>query len=102
MMPGRALAALALALGVTALGAAGDARAQVVPNAHWRTIDTKHFHGHVTPALEPAARRAAVSAERERLIVSTVRVTDSSELLLVQAVEAAQRDSMETTSETRT
>ena len=43
---------------------APGARAQVAPNAHWRTIDTKHFHVHFTPALEPAARRAAVSAER--------------------------------------
>lgn len=56
---GRALAAL-----VVALCAAESASAQVVPNAHWRTIDTKHFHVHFTPALEPEARRAAVSAER--------------------------------------
>jgi hypothetical protein len=33
-------------------------------NAHWRTIDTRHFHVHFTPELEQAARRAAVSAER--------------------------------------
>ncbi|MFI5242858.1 MAG: hypothetical protein ACHQRL_07605 [Gemmatimonadales bacterium] len=57
---GRALAALAL----LAVCAATGARAQTVPNAHWRTIETAHFHIHFTPALEPAARRAAVSAER--------------------------------------
>jgi len=49
---------------VVALCVARGAPAQVIPNAHWRTIDTKHFHVHFTPALEPAARRAATSAER--------------------------------------
>jgi len=58
MNPGRALAAL-----VAALCIVPSVTAQVVPNAHWRTIDTKHFHVHFTPALEPLARRAAVSAE---------------------------------------
>ncbi|MEP7066920.1 MAG: hypothetical protein ABI889_12865 [Gemmatimonadota bacterium] len=58
MMCGRALAALAFALCPLT-----SASAQVVPNAHWRTIDTKHFHVHFTPALEQSARRAAVSAE---------------------------------------
>ena len=60
MTAGRALAALTL----FTLCAAPRAAAQTVPNAHWRTIDTKHFHIHFTPELEPAARRAAVSAER--------------------------------------
>jgi len=58
MNPGRALAAL-----VAALCIVPSVTAQVVPNANWRTIDTKHFHVHFTPALEPLARRAAVSAE---------------------------------------
>jgi hypothetical protein len=48
MRPGRAVAALAVALGALVLCAAPAARAQVVPNAHWRTIDTKHFHVHFT------------------------------------------------------
>ncbi|MBK5189068.1 MAG: PD40 domain-containing protein, partial [Gemmatimonadaceae bacterium] len=60
MSAGRALAAFV----VLVLCAASRASAQVAPNAHWRTIDTKHFHVHFTPALEPVARRAAVSAER--------------------------------------
>jgi hypothetical protein len=56
----RALAALVL----LAACAASRGAAQVAPNAHWRTIDTKHFHVHFTPELEQAARRAAVSAEQ--------------------------------------
>ncbi len=59
MNAGRALAALGLLLAC----ALSPAAAQVIPNAHWRTIDTKHFHIHFTPELEPAARRAATSAE---------------------------------------
>ncbi|HXT48623.1 MAG TPA: hypothetical protein VN717_08275, partial [Gemmatimonadaceae bacterium] len=59
MIAGRALVALTL----LAMCAAPGARAQTVPNAHWRTIDTKHFHIHFTPALEPAGRRAAMIAE---------------------------------------
>ncbi|HMA03062.1 MAG: hypothetical protein ACM34L_03735 [Gemmatimonas sp.] len=59
MTRGRARLALVVALCV-----AHGAPAQVIPNAHWRTIDTRHFHVHFTPALEPVARRAAVSAER--------------------------------------
>ena len=59
MTAGRALAALTL----LALCATTPAHAQTVPNAHWRTLETEHFHIHFTPALEPAARRAAVSAE---------------------------------------
>ena len=38
------------------------ARAQLAPNANWRTIHTAHFYVHFTPALEAAARRGA--AER--------------------------------------
>lgn len=40
-----------------------SAPAQVAPDAHWRTIDTEHFHIHFTPDLEATARRAAVDAE---------------------------------------
>jgi len=60
MTAGRALAALTL----LALCAAPRARAQLAPNAHWRTIDTKHFHIHFTPEVEPTARRAVMVAER--------------------------------------
>lgn len=60
MSVGRALAAL----GVILACAVTRAAAQVIPQAHWRTIDTKHFHIHFTPELEPTARRAAISAER--------------------------------------
>ncbi|HEV7704424.1 MAG TPA: hypothetical protein VGO46_09030 [Gemmatimonadaceae bacterium] len=60
MTAGRALAALAL----LAACAVSRGNAQVAPNAHWRTIDTRHFHVHFTPELEQSARRAAVSAER--------------------------------------
>ncbi|MEO6208685.1 MAG: hypothetical protein ABIQ10_01045 [Gemmatimonadaceae bacterium] len=59
MNAGRALAALVLA----AVCAASRGAAQVIPNAHWRTIDTKHFHIHFTPEVEPAARRAVITAE---------------------------------------
>jgi hypothetical protein len=38
--------------------------AQVSPAANWRTIDTRHFYVHFTPALEPLARRIAGDAER--------------------------------------
>ncbi|HEY7876693.1 MAG TPA: hypothetical protein VIC55_00630 [Gemmatimonadaceae bacterium] len=58
---------LRLTLGIGALvcglAAATGARAQVAPDAHWRTIDTRHFHVHFTPALEVVGRRAAVDAE---------------------------------------
>ncbi len=54
---GLLLAALAL------LAGGATAQAQVVPNAHWRTIDTEHFRVHFTPELEAIARRAAVDAE---------------------------------------
>lgn len=43
--------------------AAAPAFSQVAPNAHWRTIRTRHFNIHFTPELEPTARRAAADAE---------------------------------------
>lgn len=39
------------------------ARAQLAPNADWRTITTAHFRVHFTPATESLARRAAANAE---------------------------------------
>jgi hypothetical protein len=55
------LAALAAVL---ACCAARVASAQIPPNEQWRTIETRHFRVHFTPALEQEARRAAVNAER--------------------------------------
>ncbi|HTD82282.1 MAG TPA: hypothetical protein VK648_00670, partial [Gemmatimonadaceae bacterium] len=55
------LKALAAAL---LLVSARSVSAQVPPNEHWRTLHTKHFQVHFTPALEEEARRAAVNAER--------------------------------------
>jgi hypothetical protein len=83
----RALAALACAICVVATSGA----AQVVPNAHWRTIDTKHFHVHFTPALEPAARRAAVSAERayEKLAAQLVPPRGPIDLVVSDNVDFA-------------
>jgi hypothetical protein len=91
MTPGRALAALAVALCALTLGAAPGARAQVVPNAHWRTIDTKHFHVHFTPPLESAARRAAVSAERAyaRLATQLVEPRGPIDLVISDNVDFA-------------
>ena len=40
------------------------AGAQVRPDADWRTIPTRHFLIHFSPATEAFARRAAVDAER--------------------------------------
>jgi hypothetical protein len=54
---------LALAA-VLAFCAARAAGAQLPPNDDWRTIQTRHFRVHFTPALEQEARRAAVNAER--------------------------------------
>ena len=57
-----------------ALAAAGlmvlwamTARAQLAPNANWRTIATPHFRVvHFTPELEAEARRTAANAPRSR------------------------------------
>ncbi|HEX2693271.1 MAG TPA: hypothetical protein VHL12_04355 [Gemmatimonadaceae bacterium] len=46
------------------LGAAQRAGAQLPPNEDWRTLRTRHFRIHFTPAVEEEARRAAVNAER--------------------------------------
>ncbi|MFL5577992.1 MAG: hypothetical protein ACJ79S_18720, partial [Gemmatimonadaceae bacterium] len=56
---------LSLAVGICgSLLAAPAARAQLAPDADWRTLRTPHFAVHFTPPLEEAARRAAASAER--------------------------------------
>jgi hypothetical protein len=56
---------------VLACCAARAASAQLAPNDEWRTIQTRHFRVHFTPSLEPAARRAAVNAERAYTALST-------------------------------
>jgi hypothetical protein len=53
------------ALAIAAISfTAGGARAQLVPNDHWLTIDTQHFHVHFPRGLEAEGRRGAVDAER--------------------------------------
>ena len=56
---------------VLGLCAARAASAQLPPNEEWRTIQTRHFRVHFTPALEQEARRAAVNAERAYTALST-------------------------------
>ena len=60
--------ALAAALFFCAARAAG---AQLPPNEDWRTLRTRHFRVHFTPAVEEEARRAAVNAERAYAELST-------------------------------
>ena len=60
--------ALAAALFFCAARAAG---AQLPPNEDWRTLHTRHFRVHFTPAVEEEARRAAVNAERAYAELST-------------------------------
>jgi hypothetical protein len=56
----RLVAAFTLAL---LAAAAAPLRAQLPPDAPWRTFDTEHFRVHFTPELEPLARRAGGRAE---------------------------------------
>lgn len=56
---------------VLACCAARAASAQLPPNEHWRTLETRHFRVHFTPPLEQEARRAAVNAERAYTELST-------------------------------
>ena len=53
------------------LCAARAADAQLAPNEDWRTLRTRHFRVHFTPAVEEEARRAAVNAERAYAELST-------------------------------
>jgi hypothetical protein len=53
------------------LCAARAADGQLPPNEDWRTIRTRHFRVHFTPAVEEEARRAAVNAERAYTELST-------------------------------
>ena len=47
------------------------ASAQLVPNARWYTIETKHFRVHFTRGLESEGRRGAADAERAFAELST-------------------------------
>jgi hypothetical protein len=49
----------------------GVLRAQLVPNDHWLTIETAHFHVHFPKGLEAEGRRGAVDAERAFAELST-------------------------------
>lgn len=60
--------ALVAALLLCAARAAG---AQLPPNDHWRTIQTRHFRVHFTRSVEEQARRAAINAERAYAALST-------------------------------
>lgn len=52
--------------GVGLMLSAHPARAQIAPDARWRTFDTEHFQVHYSEGLEDFARRAAVQAEEAR------------------------------------
>jgi hypothetical protein len=60
--------AVAAALFLCAVRAADG---QLPPNEDWRTLRTRHFRVHFTPAVEEEARRAAVNAERAYTELST-------------------------------
>ena len=65
--------------------APATSRAQVQPDAAWRTISTPHFQVHFTPPLEATARRAAVNAERAWAELATELVPPRGPLDLVIA-----------------
>ena len=54
---------LSLLLALAAIFISPQLAAQVRPDLEWRTIDTRHFRIHYTPALEELARRTASNAE---------------------------------------
>ncbi|HEU4630500.1 MAG TPA: hypothetical protein VFS08_12195 [Gemmatimonadaceae bacterium] len=60
----RVVTALLATAALLGAGGAAPARAQVAPDADWRTLRTEHFRVHFTPELEPLARRTAGNAER--------------------------------------
>lgn len=65
--------------------AAPVAEGQLVPNDHWRTLETQHFRVHFTAPLEEQARRAAVNAERAYAQLSTELVPPRGTIDLVIA-----------------
>lgn len=60
----------ALALGLLAFAPA-PARAQLVPNDRWLTVETPHFRVHFPRGLEAEGKRAAADAERAFAELST-------------------------------
>ena len=62
--------ALALAA-VLVMTTAALLHAQLPPNEHWYTLETRHFKVHFTAPLEQQARTAAVNAERAYSQLST-------------------------------
>lgn len=76
------LVALVALSGVVALG---DAGAQVIPNIQWKTIETRHFRIHFSPALEQMARRTAPNAERAFALLSRELVAPHGKVDLVLA-----------------
>ncbi|HVD61315.1 MAG TPA: hypothetical protein VNC11_10630 [Gemmatimonadaceae bacterium] len=81
--PGGA-SAKTIALIVT-LMSASSVSAQIVPNDHWRTIETRHFRIHFTPPLEAMARRAAPRAEHAFEMLSRELVAPGGKVDLVIA-----------------
>ncbi|HEX8316933.1 hypothetical protein [Longimicrobium sp.] len=63
----------ASALTLSALASA-PVRAQVAPDARWRTFDTEHFQVHYSEGLEDFARRAAARAEEARVLLEAALV----------------------------
>lgn len=61
----------AAGIAAAAIIAPSVALAQLVPNAHWRTIETSHFRVHFTRGLEGESNRAAIAAERAFSELST-------------------------------
>ena len=64
----KSLAALALA---ALVAWPAGARAQLVPNDRWMTIETEHFRVHFPRGLEAEGKRSAVNAERAWAELST-------------------------------
>jgi hypothetical protein len=72
-------------LAAAMLIAGGRASAQLVPNDHWRTIETRHFRIHFTPPLEALARHTAPNAERAFELLSRELVAPRGKVDLVIA-----------------
>ena len=73
------------ALLIASLIAWPRASAQLVPNEHWKTIETRHFRIHFTPSLEEMARRTAPNAERAFDLLSRELVAPHGKVDLVIA-----------------
>jgi hypothetical protein len=74
-----------LAVLAASLIAICNAGAQVIPNARWKTLETRHFRIHFTPALEQLARHTAPNAERAFALLSRELVAPHGKVDLVIA-----------------